>query len=190
MPHHTRLFHLAIVFLALGATSCVARAQDTSARVSVLAPLDSQYAADLTSIHRRVVALAQAIPAEKYAWRPSAEVRSVSQVLMHMVGEWYYLCPLSVAARPPAGFGAPGPAMRKLEETTTKPEVLAELGKAWAHCRAALDGVTAARLVPDSLPARMGFPRVVLLVAGDQHEHVGQLIAYARSIGVTPPWSK
>jgi hypothetical protein len=36
----------------------------------------------------------------------------------------------------------------------------------------------------------MGFPRVALLFSGDQHEHLGQLIAYARSLGVTPPWSK
>jgi hypothetical protein len=69
-------------------------------------------------------------------------------------------------------------------------EVLAALGKSWAHCRAALDRVDPAKLVPDSLPAKTGFPRVVLLVSGDQSEHVGQLIAYARSIGVTPPWSK
>jgi hypothetical protein len=45
-------------------------------------------------------------------------------------------------------------------------------------------------LVPEFLPAQMGFARVVLLMSGDQHEHLGQLIAYARSIGVAPPWSK
>jgi hypothetical protein len=29
-----------------------------------------------------------------------------------------------------------------------------------------------------------------LMLIFDQHEHLGQLIAYARSNGVVPPWSK
>ena len=164
--------------------------QEPRARVNITAPLDSQYAGDLTALHDKVLALAEAIPADKYMWRPSDQVRTVSQLLMHIAGEWYHLCPVSVGSKPPADFGPPGEAMRKLEEVATRSEVLAQLGKSWAHCRAALDGIDPKRLVPDSLPAKMGFPRVVLLVSGDQHEHLGQLIAYARSIGVKPPWSK
>jgi hypothetical protein len=80
--------------------------------------------------------------------------------------------------------------MRRLEQMTAKLQVLEELTKSWSHCRSALDRIDATKLVPDSLPARMGFARVVLMVSGDQHEHLGQLIAYARSIGITPPWSK
>lgn len=165
-------------------------AQQSGAIVSITAPLDSQYAGALTAIHDKVLSLANAIPAEKYSWRPSPDVRTVSQVLMHIAGEWFYLCPVSVAGKPPADFGPPGDAMRKLEGITVKSEVLGQLTKSWAYCRSVLDAVNPARLVPDSLPAKMGFPRVALLVSGDQHEHVGQLIAYARSIGVTPPWSK
>jgi len=30
----------------------------------------------------------------------------------------------------------------------------------------------------------------VRFLLGDQHEHLGQSIAYARSNGVVPPWSK
>jgi uncharacterized damage-inducible protein DinB len=158
--------------------------------VPITAPLERQFAGDLTVLRDKVLALARAIPADKYSWRPANDVRSVSEVLTHMAGEWFYLCPLSVASKPPADFGEPGAAMKALEQITTKAEVVLQLEKSWAHCRAALDKIDPSRLVPDSLPARMGFPRVVLLVSGDQHEHLGQLIAYARSIGVTPPWSK
>jgi hypothetical protein len=136
------------------------------------------------------MALAEAIPADRYAWRPSEQVRTVAQLLMHLAGEWYSLCPRSVGSTPPADFGPAAEAMRKLEEVTAKPAVLSQLNRAWAHCESALAAIDTKRLVPDSLPARMGFPRVVLLVSGDQHEHLGQLIAYARSIGVAPPWSK
>ena len=185
----------AIRSIAFAVASCAAvhalpAQQSSGATVSLTAPLDSQYAGALTALHDKVLALANAIPADKYTWRPSEQVRSISQVLMHIAGEWYYICPISVAAKPPADFGPPGDALRKLEQITTKPEVLSELDKSWAHCRAVLDRIDPAKLVPDSLPGRMGFPRAVLLVSGDQHEHLGQLIAYARSIGVTPPWSR
>jgi hypothetical protein len=165
-------------------------AQQNPTPVPITAPLEKQYAGDLTFLHDKVLALAEAIPAERYSWRPSDQVRTVSQLLMHLAGEWYVMCPISVGAKADAAFVPPGPAMRKLEEITSKPLVLEQLNKAWATCRSALDGIDPRRLVPDSLPAKMGFPRVVLLISGDQHEHLGQLIAYARSIGVTPPWSK
>jgi len=158
--------------------------------VPITAPLEQQFAGDLTLLREKVVALAQAIPADKYSWGPAAGVRTVSQVLTHMAGEWFYLCPLSVAAKPPADFGAPGEKFQALELVTEKSEVIAQLEKAWTHCRAALDRIDPSKLVPHSLPAKMGFPRTVLLVSGDQHEHLGQLIAYARSLGITPPWSK
>ena len=158
--------------------------------VSITAPLDSQYAGALTVLHDKVVALAEAIPSNKYTWRPSPQVRSIAEVLMHIAGEWFYLCPVSVASKPPVGFVPPADTMKKLELVQEKEAVLKALRDSWAYCRSALDGIHPTRLVPDSLPGKMGFPRVVLLVSGDQHEHLGQLVAYARSIGVAPPWSK
>ena len=162
----------------------------SSANVPITAPLENQFVGDMTVLHDKVVALAQAIPADKYTWKPSTDVRSISQVLMHMAGEWFTLCPRAVGGKPPADFGQPAQKMEALERITDKTEVLRQLESSWAYCRAALDGIDPKRLVPDSLPAKMGFPRVVLLISGDQHEHLGQLIAYARSVGVAPPWSK
>ena len=185
MTRFARLGALASYFLA-----SALQGQTPGASVPVTAPLEQQFAGDLTLLHEKVFALAQAIPADKYSWRPAKEVRSVSEVLTHMAGEWFYLCPLAVAQKPPADFGAPGAAFKALEQITEKAQVIAQLQQSWAHCRAALDRTDPAKLIPDSLPARMGFARTVLLVSGDQHEHLGQLIAYARSIGVTPPWSK
>jgi uncharacterized damage-inducible protein DinB len=186
MPR-TRIFLLAFA-MCLSAHELLA--QPTSANVGVTAPLDSQYVGDLTVLHDKVLALANAIPAEKYSWRPSKDVRSISQLLAHIAGEWFVLCPRSVGGQPAAGFEAPGEAMQKLEEITTKVEVIAQLNSSWDYCSSLLSTIDSSRLVPDSLPARMSFQRVVLLVSGDLHEHLGQLIAYARSVGVTPPWSK
>ena len=165
-------------------------AQGPGANVPPTAPLEQQLAGDLTAVHDKVLALANAIPADKYSWRPANDVRSVSEVLMHVAGEWYSLCPRAVGAKPPSDWNSPAEKMRSLERITVKNEVVAELDKAWRYCRTSLDQMDVARLVPDSLPAKMGFPRVALLVSGDQHEHLGQLIAYARSVGIAPPWSR
>jgi uncharacterized damage-inducible protein DinB len=179
-----------IVCLLVLLAPAVLEAQGTGPNVPITAPLEQQFAGDLTALHDKIVALAEAIPPESYSWRPAPEVRTVAQVLMHMAGEWLFLCPRAIAADPPADLGSPSEAMRALELIEQKNEVLGQLRKSWTYCRAALDRIDPAKLVPDSLPGKMGFPRVALLVSGDQHEHLGQLIAYARSLGVTPPWSR
>src|SRR5204863_1325797 len=73
---------------------------------------------------------------------------------------------------------------------TSKGQVLAELDKSWAHCKAQLNAVDPATMTGDVKYCSMPADRAVLGMAGDLHEHLGQLIAYARSVGVKPPWSK
>src|SRR5687768_14912150 len=122
---------LVALFMCLVAQSSAA--QRTSANVSVTAPLDSQFVGDMTVLHDKVMALANAIPADRFSWRPSNDARTISQALTHIAGEWFVLCPRSVAGKPPADFAAPGEAMRKLEEITTKAEVIAQLTKSWDY---------------------------------------------------------
>src|SRR5205085_3125550 len=48
---------------------------------------------------RQIIALAEAIPAEKYVWRPGPGVRSVSEVLMHTAsGNYFFLQSMGVKA--------------------------------------------------------------------------------------------
>ncbi|MGQ0642534.1 MAG: DinB family protein, partial [Gemmatimonadaceae bacterium] len=44
----------------------------------------SEYIAELNVAEDHVVRLAQAIPADKYTWRPAPGVRSISEVLLHI----------------------------------------------------------------------------------------------------------
>lgn len=150
-----------------------------------------RYLADLDTLHARFAALAEAIPADKYSWRPTARVRSVSEVFMHVASEWYYYDPRSVGGNPPADFGTPKDAMAKLETTiTTKAAVIAEMNKAWTYGRAQVAGADPATLTGPIKPWGMTIDQVAIDFPGDLHEHLGQLIAYARMNGVKPPWSK
>lgn len=149
-----------------------------------------KYVTDLDSLHAKFMALAEAIPADKYGWRPTAGVRSVSQVFMHVASEWFYYDPMSVGGKPPADFGVPKDAMAKLETITAKSEVIAQLGKAWTYGRAQVVGADPATLTGKVKPWGLTIDEAAIAFPADLHEHLGQLIAYARSIGVKPPWTK
>lgn len=166
------------------------RAQDVMDARSA-AHLRDEYKADLDTVHVKILALANAIPEDKYSWRPAPGVRSVSEALIHVATEYYYWVPSSIGGKPPADFGVPRETIPAMERTiTTKAAVIAELEKSWAHTRAQLHASDAAALTGTYKPWGGTLARSAFSMSGDLHEHLGQLIAYARSIGVKPPWSK
>jgi uncharacterized damage-inducible protein DinB len=154
------------------------------------ATLRDQYMADLDTVHVKIMALANAIPEDKYSWRPAPGVRSISEVLMHMAGEWSYYLPGSVGGKPPADFGSPRETLPKLEKITAKKDVIDQLNKSWAYGRAQVIATDPATLTGTLQTWKIPFGTATYGMTGDQHEHLGQLIAYARSVGVKPPWSK
>jgi uncharacterized damage-inducible protein DinB len=177
---------LACFTLAPAAAAVAQDAFDTKSASHVRAA----YLDDMDTVHVKLIALAKAIPAEKYSWRPRAGVRSVSEVLMHIAGEWYFYGPRSVGGKEPADFGVPKEKLPALEKITAKAAVLAELDKSWTYCRAQLAAAKPAELTGAYKPWGMTLDQAAFGMTGDQHEHLGQLIAYARTIGIVPPWTK
>lgn len=159
------------------------------------------YLKDLDTLHVKILALANAIPASKYSWRPATGVRSVSEALMHIASEWYVYAPMSIGGAPPADFlpktstpaerrDAMNKKLKDMEKVTDKAAVIAELQRSWTYCRAQVAGTKPAELTSAYKPWGMPLDEAALSMTDDLHEHLGQLIAYARSVGVTPPWSK
>jgi uncharacterized damage-inducible protein DinB len=183
--HRVALATIALSF----AVPAGASAQDLI-DVKSAAHVRDRYLADLDTVHAKVVALATAIPEDKYAWRPAQGVRSISEALMHVASEWYLYAPMSIGGKPPADFGVPREALPRLEKIATKREVLAELEKSWTHCKAQLMAADPAKLTGKVVPWNVPLVDAAFVMSGDLHEHLGQLIAYARSVGVKPPWSK
>lgn len=149
-----------------------------------------RYLNDLDTLHAKVMALANAIPEDKYSWRPATGVRSISEALMHIASEWYFFTPQSVAMNPPADFGSPREALPKMEKVTGKAEVIEHLNKSWTHCQEQLKAADVSKLTGTYKPWNATLIESAFVMAGDLHEHLGQMIAYARSVGVKPPWSK
>ena len=178
---------------ALAATLCLPSRQALGQALidaKFAAILRDQYMTDLDSVHVKIMALANAIPEDKYSWRPAPGVRSISEVLMHMAAEWSYYLPGSVGGKPPADFGPPRETLPKMEKMTAKKDVLEQLDKGWAYGRAQVVATDPAALTGTLQTWKMPFGAATYDMTGDQHEHLGQLIAYARSVGVKPPWSK
>ncbi len=154
-----------------------AAAAPTGVRADLIAQLDEAAG--------KLVQLAEAIPQDKFTWRPGAGVRSVSEVFMHVVGSNYFIL----------GFaGAKGPAgMTEEGETaiTDRAQVVARLKQSCDFARATIRAARDADL--DKATTMFGQPTTVrnvyFTVVTHVHEHLGQLIAYARTNGVVPPWS-
>jgi hypothetical protein len=108
MMRRFRLFLPAVVLLA-GVSAGRVVAQDAGANATP-AMLRTEYLNNMKDVEEKVVGLAEAFPEAKYAWRPMAGVRSVSEVLMHIASEHYVYMPMTVGAKPPAdlNMGARG----------------------------------------------------------------------------------
>jgi hypothetical protein len=171
----------------LVAVSTSARAQDVMTKESA-AVVKAAFVADLDAMSAKFVALAEAFPQEKYTWRPMEGVRSVSEVLMLIATEGYGYAPTSLGGKPAMSRDEMG----KLRMLTDRAQVIDHLKKGFAYAKQELDAVDPATL----LGKRKGgggehtTPEIVLAVTGDMHEHLGQLIAYARTNHIVPPWSK
>jgi uncharacterized damage-inducible protein DinB len=131
--------------------------------------------------------LAEAIPAEKYTWRPAADVRSFAEVFLHVSAANFNLYKL-VGTPPPAGFDVKG-----FEKSTTdKAKVIATLKDSFAHAKKAITSMPDADLEKsmDWFGGKNTERGILLFVVRHAAEHLGQSIAYARVVGVTPPWTE
>jgi uncharacterized damage-inducible protein DinB len=157
------------------------------AKVDPLQGLWQGYDGEWGHVSRQLVALAEAIPSEKYSWRPAPGVRSTSEVFMHIAVANFWL--LSIT-------GPPMPGNLKsadIEKTVTaKPEVIAWLKRSLEAVRSAhatiqqSDRRRKVKVGDRDATVDGVFLRIIV----HANEHMGQLVAYARMNGVVPPWSE
>jgi uncharacterized damage-inducible protein DinB len=144
------------------------------------------YDGEWIHVSKQLVALAEAMPAEKFAWRPAPGVRSTSEVFMHIVIANFGL--LSVT-----GPKAPADLKEEMEKSVTqKAGVIAWLKRSQEAVKNAHSRVTPADLQRTVKVAGRNatVDGMYLRIIVHANEHMGQLIAYARMNGVVPPWSE
>jgi uncharacterized damage-inducible protein DinB len=131
--------------------------------------------------------LAEAIPTDKYTWRPAPDVRSFAEVFLHVCAANYNLYKL-VGTPPPAGID-----IRGLEKSTTdKTKVIATLKDSFAHAKKAITAMPDADLDKsmDWFGGKNTQRGILLFIVRHAAEHLGQSIAYVRFVGIVPPWTE
>lgn len=153
------------------------------------APLSPAHQAALASLEdasSKILQLADAFTEEQYAWRPMEGVASVQGALTHVAGSYYFIA---------GKLGMPAPAglnRRELGRGADKAATIALYRAALEHMHAAIRQVPADKLgnEVELFGGKTSLARVLILACDHSHEHLGQLIAYARMNRVVPPWSK
>jgi hypothetical protein len=173
----------------VAAAAPYARAQDVISKEAAT-ELKASFVRDLDTLRGKFVGLAEAFPQDKYTWRPMEGVRSVSEVLMLAAFEGYSFIPGSFGGKA-ADVGSREEAA-KLRTLSDKAQVLEHLNKGFAHAKQQLESLDAASLTGKRkvMGQDLSASQTALAIGGDLHEHLGQLIAYARMNHIVPPWSK
>jgi len=180
---------LAALFLLLSMTirpRAVSAQNSTADHTAPSYDMKAQSLLDLEAVQKKFVDLAKVLPADKLTWRPSPDSRSFAEVFLHVSAERYQILGLMGVAAP-AGFN--GNTFEK--STTDKVRIAEELNKSWDFTQKAINDMTNAdfaKRVP-KLGPQANEGDVVYILVTDAHEHLGQMIAYARVNGIVPPWT-
>jgi uncharacterized damage-inducible protein DinB len=190
--HRIFLCFLTLTALCLGVlpSSRAQSSPDSKASAMAAAPTSgfrAEFLEEIAYYEQRYTRLAEAMPAEKYTWRPAEGVRSIGEVFTHIVTANYGIA-RALGTALPAGFDPKAIAAL----STDKPKVLQALKDSFAHFRGAIIALNDAdadkpqKMFNRSTTLRGSF----IAITGHFGEHLGQSIAYARVNGVVPPWTE
>jgi len=185
MKHLLSAFCLFV--LAAGAVRVAAQVNPYKDGTPGVTGYRSEVLAEVMIQEDKFARLAEAIPADKFNWRPSPDVRSFAEVFLHVSAANFNLYNL-VGTPPPSGLDLKG-----LEKSTTdKAKVVATLKDSFAHAKAAIKAMPDADLdkTLDWFGGKNTQRGILLFIVRHAAEHLGQSIAYARFAGITPPWTE
>jgi uncharacterized damage-inducible protein DinB len=182
-----RIPFLAIVLLAF---VFPAHAQDAMKKDAAIKPADPESKVVLDSwneIGRKLTAMAEDFPEDKYDFKPTPEQRSFAEQLLHAAGSCYYFTNPVMGQKPPA---AEDP---KRDQYKSKADIVAFVKKAFADGAAAIQSKGEKGLTTEVVYFPQQKARVIDIAYGiieHSGEHYGQLVVYYRLAGLVPPESR
>lgn len=135
----------------------------------------------------KVIALAEAVPADTYARRPLPAVMPLARTFAHIALYNYEYPARAMGISTPAGINRD-----TLERVAAKPAVVALLRSSAEHVRRVVREMPDAQLAQETTLYGRRVPQwaVLLQLLAHMNDHLGQTIAYGRVSGVVPPWSQ
>ncbi len=179
---------LSALLFALAMTSSAGRALAAQPEDKTPPSYDmkAQSLQDLDDMHKKFVSLAEALPADKFTWRPGDGVRSISEAFLH-VADMNFQMPMAIGATPAPGYKKEG----YEKSTTDKAKVIEQLNQSFDYVHAYVDAMTNANFAKPELKfgPQANAGDIIYIIVADDHEHLGQSVAYARVNGIVPPWT-
>jgi len=166
-----RFGFLLIAMMALGA-------QQLSAQSSIAEQLREQW----TSSRRQMVRIAEAMPADKYSYQPTPEVRSFGEILAHVAGEGL------MEMEAVGGASQPG-SPERFSSLRGRAEIIRALSEYFDHGTTVLARMTDQQALEMVSLRSSQSPRWIIVMGaiGHNKEHYGNLVTYLRLNGIVPP---
>jgi uncharacterized damage-inducible protein DinB len=193
-----RLSFLAIVLLAF---AFAAHAQDAkkdamkkdamkdAMKKDAAKPADPEVKVVLDSwneIGRKLTAMAEDFPEDKYDFKPTPAQRSFAEQLLHAAGSCYFFTNPVTGQKPPAEDP-------KRDQYKSKADIVAFVKKAFADGAAAIQAKGEKGMTTEVVYFPQQKSRVLDIAYGiieHSGEHYGQLVVYYRLAGLVPPESR
>lgn len=176
-----QLAHATATLLAVLATTPAAHAQ------AAPAGFRGEFLQQFDGSMEKVIALAEAVPAEKYARPAVPSAMPLGRIFAHIASYNYEYPARAMGIAPPAGIDRD-----TLERVAEKAQVVALLRRSADHVRQSVRRMPEAQLARTTTLYGREVPQwaVLLQLLAHMNDHMGQSIAYARASGVVPPWSR
>lgn len=141
-------------------------------------PAAAEYAKHFPALQQLSVAVAEAMPAEKYAFKPHPESMTFGELMAHIATTNYQFCAGLRDAQPPS-----------LPKPAAKDEVTKFLADSFSYCQSVIDHLSESQLSAphDSPDGRMPGREVLLAMYIHAAHHRGQAEIYLRDVGIKPP---
>ena len=149
------------------------------------APVAKAFKENAADMARNLVAAVEAMPADKFGFKPTPAQMSFGSVVLHLAQGNDFLCGAIGGTKAPARTP-------KIYDTTTKAVLVARLKETFAFCDAALANLDDSKLA-EEMPVfgrSMSRAAVMTLTTGDWADHYSQAAIYLRLNGQLPPTAK
>jgi len=170
---------LSVCMLSVSAALPLA-AQETQAN-----PISTTLKNELKSSERNLVAAAEAMPADKYSFKPTPAQMSFGQLMLHVSGSNEFMC-ATIA-------GTKAPQQAKLAPTASKDSIVARIKQSFDYCTTTLASVDDSKMgdmVPFFGGRKISRGGAMVSLVGDWSDHYGASAIYLRLNGILPPTAR
>jgi uncharacterized damage-inducible protein DinB len=148
-------------------------------------PVSSALRDILPGRQKNTIAAVEAMPADKFSYKPSADQMAFGHLVAHMVEANYGLCSNAAAV--------PAPTVKEVKDTDTKDNLVAALKASFDFCADALSKMDDSKLGETTGgpgAQQLSRARFALGIASNWADHYAEAAMYLRRNGILPPTAK